>query len=62
MEWILQKCFTLLWTYSYNFKNETNQYISKIKNAYNIGVDIIGFMPRTLEEILENKQKYSESD
>lgn len=37
-----------------NFDNETNQYISKVKNAYNVGVDIIGFMPRTLKEILEN--------
>ena len=35
-----------------NFDNETNQYISKVKNAYNVGVDIIGFMPRTLGEIL----------
>lgn len=39
-----------------NFNNETNQYISKIKNAYNVGVDIIGFMPKTLEEILENNE------
>ena len=38
-----------------NFSNKTNQYISKIKNAYNVGVDIIGFMPRTLKEILENQ-------
>ena len=37
-----------------NFSNETNQYISKVQNAYNVGVDIIGFMPRTLKEILEN--------
>jgi len=35
---------------------EQNQYISKIKNAYNVGVDIIGFMPRTLKEILESKK------
>ncbi len=38
-----------------NFDNETNQYISKVQNAYNVGVDIIGFMPRTLKEILESK-------
>lgn len=37
-----------------NFDNETNQYMSKVKNAYNVGVDIIGFMPRTLKEILGN--------
>lgn len=36
-----------------NFDNETNQYISKVKNAYNVGVDIIGFMPKPLKEILE---------
>ena len=36
--------------------NGTNQYISKVKNAYNVGVDIIGFMPRTLKEILESKK------
>lgn len=36
-----------------NFDNETNQYMSKVKNAYNVGVDIIGFMPRPLKEILE---------
>lgn len=35
-----------------NFENETNKYISGIKNAYNVGVDIIGFMPRTAKEII----------
>jgi len=40
-----------------NFENSTNQYISKIKNAYNVGVDIIGFMPKTLNEILEGVDK-----
>lgn len=35
-----------------NSGNATNQYISRVKNAYNVGVDIIGFMPRTLKEIL----------
>ena len=35
-----------------NFDNETNQYISKVKNAYNVGIDIIGFMPGTLKEII----------
>lgn len=38
-----------------NFNNETNQYMSKVKNAYNVGVDIIGFFPKTLNEILEMK-------
>lgn len=34
-----------------NLNNETNQYMLKIKKAYNVGVDVIGFMPKTLEEI-----------
>lgn len=34
-------------------ENETYQYIEKVKNAYNVGVDILGFTPRTLKEILE---------
>ena len=34
------------------FHNETTQYASKMKNAYNVGVDIIGFIPRTLDEIM----------
>lgn len=38
-----------------NFSNETNLYISKVKNAYNVGVDIIGFMPRTLKVILKSQ-------
>lgn len=40
-----------------NFSNETNQYISKIRNAYNVGVDIIGYAPQTLEEILGTVNK-----
>ena len=35
-----------------NYNNPTSQYISKIKNAYNVGVDVIGFMPKTLKEII----------
>jgi len=38
------------------FHNETTRYASKMKNAYNVGVDIIGFTPRTLEEIINNKE------
>lgn len=36
------------------FHNETTKYASNMKNAYNVGVDIIGFEPRTLEEILDS--------
>lgn len=39
------------------FHNETTQYASKMKNAYNVGVDIIGFTPRTLEEIINGNNK-----
>lgn len=34
------------------FKNETTKYITSIRNAYNVGADIIGFTPRTLTEII----------
>lgn len=36
-----------------NFNNDTNKYIMSIKNAYNVGVDILGFYPRTLKEIVK---------
>ena len=39
------------------FHNETTQYAARMKNAYNVGVDILGFTPRTLNEILENENK-----
>lgn len=35
-----------------NIINSTNQYISGVKNAYNVGVDVIGFVPKTAKEIL----------
>ena len=38
------------------FHNETTVYASKMKNAYNVGVDIIGFTPRTLEEIVKKNE------
>lgn len=34
------------------FHNDTTKYASGMKNAYNVGVDIIGFEPRTLLEII----------
>lgn len=33
--------------------NPTNKYIESVHNAYNVGVDILGFFPRTLKEIIE---------
>ena len=35
--------------------NETTQYAMKMKNAYNVGADILGYTPRTLEEIIAIK-------
>ena len=35
-----------------NFDNTTSQYISSVKNAYNIGADILDFTPRTYDEIV----------
>lgn len=35
-----------------NFENATTKYISSIKNAYNVGADLLGFMPRTSKEII----------
>lgn len=37
-----------------NFDNPTSQYISSIKNAYNIGADILGFTPRTAKHIIQS--------
>ena len=39
------------------FHNETTAYAAGMKNAYNVGVDVIGFMPRTLEEIVGMKEE-----
>lgn len=35
------------------FHNETTQYARDMKNAYNVGVDVIGFVPCSLDEILK---------
>lgn len=39
-----------------NFNNPTTQYISNIPNAYNVGADILGYTPRTIEEIIKKSQ------
>ena len=36
-----------------NHDNQANKIMSNIDNAYNIGVDILGFMPRTADEIIK---------
>ena len=35
-----------------NYHNETARYARGMKNAYNVGVDVIGFAPCTLNEII----------
>ena len=35
------------------YHNETTRYARDMKNAYNVGVDVIGFAPRTLDEIIK---------
>lgn len=37
------------------FHNEPTEYASKMPNAYNVGVDVIGFEPKTFEEIVGKK-------
>ena len=39
------------------FHNETTKYARDMKNAYNVGVDIIGFAPKTLDEIIKGVKK-----
>ena len=34
------------------YHNETTRYARDMKNAYNVGVDVIGFAPCTLDEII----------
>ena len=36
---------------------ETTKYARDMKNAYNVGVDIIGFAPKTLDEIIKGVKK-----
>lgn len=37
----------------HNTKNATYEILKNIPNCYNIGADILGFTPRTLDEIIE---------
>lgn len=36
------------------YHNETTRYARDMKNAYNVGVDVIGFAPCTLKEIINS--------
>lgn len=44
-----------------NVENETYKLISQIKNSYNVGVDILDFCPRTLNEVIEFNNKFKEA-
>ena len=35
-----------------NYDNDTSKYINSIKNAYNVGVDVLDYEPKTLNEII----------
>lgn len=39
----------------HNTKNETYEIMKKIPNAFNVGVDVQGFYPRTADEIISKK-------
>jgi calcineurin-like phosphoesterase family protein len=40
------------------FHNPTTEYAMTMQNAYNVGVDITGYEPCTLDEIIENYEKW----
>ena len=39
------------------FHNETTRYAKDMKNAFNVGVDIIGFAPCTFDEIVKGERR-----
>lgn len=43
-----------------NIENDTYKIMKNIRNAYNCGVDILGYKPRTFEEVIEWNQKFFE--
>jgi calcineurin-like phosphoesterase family protein len=42
-----------LYGHIHNSVNETKIIMDKIPNAYNVGADVQGFIPRTLKEIIK---------
>lgn len=46
-----------LYGHIHNNINATNDIMSKIPNCYNVGADLLGFTPRTLDEIIKNNKK-----
>lgn len=47
----------LLWGHLHNNDNEAAKIMRQLKNNYNVGVDVIGFAPLTLKQIMERKKK-----
>ena len=43
-----------------NTENATYGIMKNISNAYNIGADILGFTPRTLEQVIEMNKRFFE--
>lgn len=41
----------------HNSKNQAYELMSQVENAYNVGADLIGFTPRTKEQIIEIGRK-----
>lgn len=41
-----------------NTTNDTYKIIKKIKNAYNVGADILNFSPQTLSDVIEINQNF----
>lgn len=41
-----------------NVNNATYSIVKQIPNAYNIGADILGFTPRTFDEVIELNKKF----
>jgi hypothetical protein len=36
--------------------------MKQIKNAYNVGTDILGYFPRKKEEVIECNRKFNENE
>jgi calcineurin-like phosphoesterase family protein len=45
-----------------NNENASNKIMKQIKNAYNVGTDILGYFPRKKEEVIECNKKFNENE
>lgn len=41
-----------------NVKNDTYQIVKRLPNAYNVGADILGFRPQTLENVIKLNKEF----